>query len=115
MKSCPIEWERTENAIGHRPKFEVKCFHCGTKMVVRNTKLLLDAEKIQLPANIMRYKCPNCAWLVDFEVTDTPQYLRRVARFRHGATFLVPDTEVWASEDEKIARQLEGLGYFGGK
>ena len=115
MKSCPVEWERTDNAFGHKPKFEVSCAHCGAKMVVRHTRLMLETDRTSLPANVMCYKCPNCAWLVTFEITDTVQYLRRVAKLRHGALFLVPDTEVWASEDDEIARQLEGLGYFGGK
>ena len=114
MRLCPSEWKRTRDLFGHAPKFTVSCTHCGATMVVRHTRLMLQGDKTSMPANVICYKCPNCAWLVTFEVTDDVTFLRRVARKRHGALFYVPATEVWADESPEIAEKLQSLGYFGG-
>jgi hypothetical protein len=107
-------WEQTHDESGHKPSFAVKCFHCGEELVLRHSTIHYHQdENHAVGLNQMCYKCPKCAWFVRFNVIDDKEYLEEVHEIR-GKRGKVPSKDEW-SENEEIARQLEGLGYFGGR
>ena len=115
MQSCQPGWKRTNDVYAHSPKFDITCKHCKDKMIVRHTRIMWVAVDVPNPANFICYKCPNCGWIITFEVMDDIKYLRKIAReFRHGAMFYIPDAQEWADESPEIAKKLQSLGYFGG-
>ena len=123
------KWKRTFNARAHEPKMPVKCFHCGTDMGMRHSTLFFhDDENDRNELNRMAYKCAECGWFVRFNVIDDTQYLKEVhEKYRNGKSLdpkekkfvrgksLVPTKEEWSDEDKEKARQLEALGYWGGR
>jgi len=110
-------WNRTDDIYGHKPEFEIKCRHCGQDMPVRHSTIAVQKTRgdEDVALNQICYKCKYCAWFITFTVEDSPRYLKRVVKkYRKGNNKLVP-VEDWTSDDEKIAKQLESLGYFGGR
>ncbi len=108
-------WSRTDDEIGHVPEFEVKCFHCGDKLTLRHSTIHYHPEESHATGlNQACYKCPTCAWFVRFNVIDDREYLEKVHEIR-GRRGKIPSKSEWSEENEDIARQLEALGYFGGR
>lgn len=86
-------------------------------MLLRFSEIAFD-DKIRgskTCINHICYKCPVCAWIVRFDVGDDEDYLFSVLKMRGNAMHFQPDASEWIGESEKMARQLEGLGYFGGR
>ena len=86
-------------------------------MVVRHSTIVTSKIKKDedVAMNQMCYKCKYCAWFIAFMVEDSPRYLKHVVKkHRKGNSKLVP-VDDWTSDDEKVAKQLEALGYFGGR
>ena len=108
-------WDRTHDIEAHKPKFPVTCFHCQTEMRLRHTTLLFhDNDDYKYELNQACYKCPRCGWFVRFNIIDDTDYLKEVdAKYRPRKSYH-PTLEEW-SEDKETERQLEGLGYWGGR
>jgi len=113
-------WEETGDILGHRPKFDIDCRICTTKMVVRHSGILYE-ECMPIfgkgmGVNMMTYKCPKCANVIRFKLPWDMEYLRKIKDgFRGGNTWYTPTKEEWTEESMEIARQLTALGYFGGR
>ena len=111
-------WRRTNDIIGHEPLFDVKCRFCGSKMVLRYSHIIMKdvwSWATSKPSNSLGFKCPKCAWYVRFYVEDEPKYLKKILDLRNGANLFYPRYKEWADEDKEIARQLQALGYWGGR
>lgn len=111
-------WKRATDIHGHEPLFEVRCKFCGEKMFTRYSKVFPArdvAYGISEPTNQMAYKCPECAWVCRFNVVDEQGYIKELLDRRGGVDLYVPPVETWISENEQIRRQLEALGYVGGR
>jgi len=107
-------WDRTDDELGHTPRFDIKCYFCGSAMTLRHaTSHYHDKEECKRGLNQMCYKCSKCAWFVRFNVTDDKEYLQKLHEIR-GKKGHIPTIKEW-SEDEEIARQLEAMGYYGGR
>jgi len=74
--------------------------------------------------NQIAMKCWNCAsWItfnINYEITGYSEesehkYLQKILKLRNNKTLYLPTTQEWKDENKEIARQLETLGYFGGK
>lgn len=132
-------WERSYSVEGHKPKWEIRCWHCafkvrkpwdaikwiwyyftdrervkGMPMAIRhgNASYASDTEG----ANIMSYKCPRCAWFISFYVVDDADYITKIIKdYRGGENKFVPLCDDWSDESEEIGRQLAALGYWGGR
>jgi len=63
---------------------------------------------------LVKYKCPGCGWFAGFELDGDTEYHKRVFEMRGNVHTITPTKEE-LSENENIAKQLEGLGYFGGR
>jgi len=49
-------------------------------------------------------------------VIDDNKYLKKVVKkYRNGYMRLLPSNDEWSDEDELIKKQLENLGYWGGR
>ena len=107
------KWERTNGPDGYRPKFPITCRYCEGPMVMRFSEA--DFDKGRPPQNHIGYKCPECAWIARFEIQDDKEYLLETVRRRGGALHFVPDMDAMGGDDERIAKQLEALGYMGGR
>lgn len=119
LKATP-RWERTEDIQGHAPKFNIRCFRCDMPMALRHS--VIADPKISLAAdedndlNVMSYKCPRCAWFIRFNVIDKKRYLKKVIKkYRDGYRKFIPTCDDWSKEQEEIGKQLEALGYWGGR
>lgn len=109
-------WERTNDIEAHKPKFPIKCFHCGTEMSLRHTTLHFhDDGKNRNELNQVAYKCTNCGWFVRFNVIDDTPYLKEISENFRTKRSHHPSKEEWSDEDKETARQLEALGYWGGR
>jgi len=113
-------WERTNDAQGHKPAFNIRCHFCDCPMALRHSVIFVgqndDNEGKERNINQMSYKCPKCAWFVRFMVVDDAKYLRKVKnQYRFGLMPFLPTIDDWSEENEEIGRQLEALGYWGGK
>ena len=119
LKRTP-RWERTNDVQGHKPKFNIRCAFCDMPMVLRHsiiyTKDKAKNEDETLQHNQMSYKCPRCAWFIQFMVIDDNKYLKKVVKkYRNGYIRLLPSNDEWSDEDELIKKQLAALGYWGGR
>jgi len=114
VKHTPL-WERTYNIEAHKPKFEVKCFHCGEDMTLRHTTLHYhDDGSHEYELNQACYKCARCGWFIRFNIIDEVSYLKEIhTKFRKDIIHH-PPVEEW-SEDKEKERQLKSLGYWGGR
>ena len=59
------------------------------------------------------YKCPSCGYHIRFNISDSKEYIDKILEMRHGNTHHHDFEKL--GEDERVAKQLEGLGYFGGR
>ena len=114
----PIDdyWERTHDKVGFRPLFKIDCGYCEESMVLRSSRLYKMVRHILQPASLvngMRYKCPSCGLVIQFHIPCDIEYFRETLQKRAYSLLYHPPIEEW-SEDERIASQLSGLGYFGG-
>ena len=114
-------WERTDDIMGHRPLFHIGCRFCDDrKMVVRHSGIM-DIPHAPIfgegnGANLMTYKCAECANVIRLYVVDTCEYLKEIRdKYRDGGVYYVPTDDEWSKEDKDIAKQLAALGYFGGR
>lgn len=113
-------WKRTYDVHGHSSLFKIKCLHCKTKMVLRHSNCI-PYKHLPLfgegnAVNIASYKCQNCASVQRFFIIDERAYLESVVKdYRRGNQYFIPTKEEWSREDTEIARQLQVLGYFGGR
>jgi len=118
-------WERTNDILGHKPKFDVICVRCKeslgreTKMQVRHTGLKIsknaqaemyykehppeepwapnkEESDPELNLHLFGYKCPYCAWFIRFQVPDTREYLQEIYKKRNYNIKLVP---LWETDD----------------
>jgi hypothetical protein len=136
-----LRWDRTNDVQGHKPKWNIECVHCKytvdnpwmalkyiwyyffnkqrlkpMPMALRHSTLTGDKDSEGRDANIMCYKCPRCAWFITFYVMDDSSYLSEIRdKYREGYRKFIPSIDDWSDESEEIARQLEALGYFGGR
>lgn len=109
-------WIRTNDKVCHTPNFDINCRYCGGKMIMRFSDIdLRDIRHINAFTNRVVYKCPSCAWIARFDVEDDYDYLYGIVKERCGVVCFVPDSEEWAKESESIRKQLEALGYVGGR
>jgi len=119
LKVTP-RWDRTEDAQGHSPKFNIRCFHCDMPMTLRHsviadTKTILALDE-DTDVNVMSYKCPRCAWFTRFNVVDKKRYLKKVIKkYRKNHIKFIPTCDDWSNESNEIKKQLSALGYWGGR
>lgn len=123
MTNSPLhpKWERTHDRNGHKPNFDLTCRFCGSPMIVRYSKVFTERDMaygIAGATHQIAMKCPACAWVCRFNVRDDQEYLNEIIAARDGHNMYVPPAVEWTdsdSDDEKIRRQLEALGYVGGR
>ena len=66
--------------------------------------------------NVLAYKCPRCAWFIQFFIVDEVEYIDEIIdKHRGGSYRFVPLCDDWSDENEEIGRQLEAMGYWGGR
>jgi uncharacterized Zn finger protein len=109
-------WKRTGDVKAHEPMFPINCFHCGKEMSLRHTTLHFhDDGRDQNELNQVAYKCAECGWFVRFNVIDDTSYLKEIHEKYRKKKVHTPSKEEWSDEDKEKARQLEALGYWGGR
>jgi len=87
-------------------------------MFIRYTQIIPDRDRVlgvSEPVNQVAFKCPECAWVARFNVRDKKEYLEEIINRRNGRLLYLPPKDEWEKESEEIARQLESLGYVGGR
>ncbi len=107
-----VGWKRTNDIIGHTPKFKITCRICESPMFMRHSTVGFR-EGMDAGINQIAYKCPVCDWFITFEVRDDPKYITKVGmEYRQGQKKLIP-TDMWLEDDETgiIKEKLESLGY----
>ena len=102
------KWKRVDTIWGYEPTFEPKCRYCGIPLQARFSVIYDDYSLLA------KYKCPSCGWFSGFEIDGDKEYHKEVFEKRGKVHTITPTVEE-LSEDEGIKRQLEGLGYFGGR
>lgn len=111
-------WKKSNNEMGYTPTFDIKCYFCGSEMFPRLSLMEVEGKgdsihSVTLAFKIA-YKCAKCAWLVTFQITTENEYWTKTLLLRGNRMLYYPPLEVW-NEEKSIRRQLEGLGYFGGR
>lgn len=116
-----IKWIRTGDKQGIKPTFDVICPHCDSKMLLRNSELLIlrtdrrGYSKVCPTLKVM-YKCRPCAKVAWFYV-DEPyvdnDYWNEVLKLRDNHPLWVPPEKLW-SDDAIIRQRLKDIGYWGG-
>ena len=106
-----MAWEFTDDAVGHLPKFEIKCKICDTPMFMRHSIVGLD-NALSEAVNLIAYKCPACDWFIRFEVNRPKEEIEKILEHRGGKQKLIP-TDMWVkqSDAEIIEQKLRDLGY----
>ena len=99
-------------------------------MFLRYSQLIIEGLRLYGEDNVFdqqAWKCARCAWVQRFNIEermveeadhDNQEYLTKIYELRkedgkENGLYL-PPIEEW-SEDEERRRQLEGLGYIGGR
>ena len=110
-------WKRTGDSVGHAPTFDISCRFCGDIMYLRDSVIYLDSivGRMTKPYNFMQFKCFRCGNVIQFDVDEDKEYLEKVMGLRGGTPILVPDAADWTGESVEVRRQLEALGYIGGR
>ena len=135
-KAALIEgWERTNDILGHKPKFDMLCVRCkvsfgkDTKMQVRHSGLRISQNAMvemynkehppdkpweplpesfdpEINVHAMAYKCPYCAWFIRFQIPDTREYLQEIYKKRNYSQKFIP---VWETDviDEEEQKKIE--------
>jgi hypothetical protein len=102
------KWEKTGDIYGYRQTFAIPCRYCQTELQMRFSIIYEDCSFI------VKYKCPACGWFAVFEPEADKEYLKGILAMRAGQNTITPTVKE-LSEDKEIERQLESLGYFGGR
>lgn len=118
-------WKETNDARGHKPDFAIKCYHCKANgydenLFFRYSYIAPLDDHTQLTfgnVNQIEYKCSRCGNIAKFLPTMSEEYHKSIMERRKKAGFgalyyMSPDE--W-KEDKEIERQLEALGYAGGR
>jgi hypothetical protein len=121
-------WARTNNIVGHKHNFEINCRFCGVPMILRYSQLLSKKMGgkygVTEATNQIAMKCYKCGWWtifnVNHEITGYSEksellYLKKILKLRKNKTHYLPTTDEWKDESEEVRRQLEVLGYVGGR
>lgn len=109
------KWERTNDVLGHRPKFKVKCRFCKVNMIQRYSVVFPKPNALHgftVAGNQIAFKCPKCGYHIRFNIPDDKEYIEKIHRIRAGTYH--SDLEEW-QENELIGKQLAALGYWGGR
>ena len=101
-------WEKTNNIYAYAPKFKIICRYCNVPLELRYS-IIDDSMKVT-----MKYKCPKCGWFSGFEIDDDREYQKKIFEMRGGVYTITPTVAEYM-ENEAIAKQLAGLGYWGGR
>ena len=101
-------WEKSYDIYGYKPLFNMPCRYCGAELQMRFNIIYKDYSMV------LKYKCPTCGWFALFEIDKDKDYQKAVYEKR-GKVHTITPTVDELNEDKNIARQLEGLGYFGGR
>jgi len=110
-----ITWERTNDEQGHKSLFEIKCKYCNIDLMFRGSLIMKPKSKEQIIGmNKVGFKCKRCGFYRPFYVEDTKEYLGKILKIRNDVSLFTPNWETWSEDDEK-RRQLEALGYIGGR
>jgi len=108
-------WEETGDIQGHKPAFEMECKYCGINLDFRMSNLMkTKSPNVDWGVNELGYKCKRCGFYQRFFVEAKLDYLDKILKLRKGNFHYFPPFEEWEEDDEK-ARQLEALGYYGGR
>jgi len=105
-------WKRVKDKKGHAPikkNLKLVCKYCNIPLTLRYS-IVFNV----IPFNEMGYKCRRCGYFQRFDVLEESAYIKEIIERRNGSSEYVPTVKEW-SEDEETARQLTGLGYFGGR
>ena len=123
MDDC---WEKTNDLRGHKPKFAIICYHCKQngyheEMFLRYSYMAPRDDHINEIygcLNQLEYKCKKCAWTTKFLVETSGGYLSGIMDKREKAGYhrhlYHQEPGEWA-EDKEIEKQLQALGYVGGR
>jgi hypothetical protein len=109
-------WERTDDVMGHRPKFRVWCQFCDSDMFIRFSYVFPEPDLMNgfvEPGNLIAFKCPKCGYHVRFNIIDDNEYIQKIHAARGSVGYYYPITEL--REVELIEKQLKALGYWGGR
>lgn len=122
------KWQRTNDKQGHAPNFEILCRFCKVPMILRYSQLISKKKgkpyAVTEATNQQAWKCARCGWWTMFninhEITGYSEkselkYMKKVFKLRGNNTFYLPTTKEWIDENEEIRKQLESLGYVGGR
>jgi len=105
-------WKRIKGIEGHAPikkSLKLVCKYCNIPLTLRYSVVFNV-----IPFNELGYKCKRCGYFQRFDILEELEYINEVIKRRDGEATYIPPLEEW-SEDDETARQLEGLGYFGGR
>ena len=109
-------WKRTDDKAGFEPNFAIWCRFCDADMVMRFSALFPTPAPVvgfEDAGAQIAFKCPECGYFVRFNVPSDKDYIDKIMKLRKGRKHFHDFKKL--SEDERVARQLEGLGYFGGR
>jgi len=121
VKHSIIKWIRVDGEEGYKANFDVACNQCGTKMFLRNSELTFINKswygQIQVePVLKVMYKCIPCAvvsWFwIGYPYMDV-DYWNELLKRRDNHFLYIPPPETW-SDDAKVQKRLQALGYLGG-
>jgi len=109
-------WLRTDDIYGHKPDFEIKCWHCDEKMMLRYTEIMPSRgreQRINAGVNVIAYKCPRCHIMYKFFIPEDTDYLMKtLEKFRDGFGLYLPPKKVWEDENKEIKKRLADLNYM---
>ena len=109
-------WSRTDNIYGHKPDFEINCWHCDEKMMLRYTEIAPSrgrSHRINEGVNVIAYKCPRCHVMYKFFIPEDTAYLLKIVdKLRDGFGLYLPPKEEWEKENEEIKKRLKDLNYM---
>ena len=109
-------WARSYDIYGHKPKFDIICQFCSSKLMLRYTQVIPDRSRLHCVAegiNSVAYKCPRCHVMYKFFIPDDTDYLKDIfMNKRDGIDLYLPPKDVWEKENEEIKERLRALGYM---
>ena len=128
VKKNKRAWRRTNDIRAHAPTFEINCRHCRIPMILRYSQFISkkggNSYAVMESTNQIAMKCERCGSWIPFNVNYTHtgyteesehKYLKKILKLRKGKRIYKPTTKEWKNESKEIAKQLETLGYFGGR
>lgn len=115
-------WERTDDMIGHKATFPVRCKMCRgkfgqrPKMILRNSNVLATKKQLnnkEIKQFVVRqnWKCPRCDWVCAFLILEDKEYVEHLLEKRGGVSIYYPGIEEW-SKNRYAKKKLESLGYL---